>query len=123
MRNHKAGRLWSAARSRDRWTFRNRYLQRQRRRAPSAVKYPKLSTRGKLSKRAGMYPAEKLDVSAEEPKIGVFICHCGANIGSIVDVPSVVEYVVDPAQCGPYAQEQLFSCATNSAQEITDMVQ
>jgi heterodisulfide reductase subunit A2 len=26
------------------------------------------------------------------PKIGVYICHCGINIGSIVDVPAVVEY-------------------------------
>ncbi len=26
------------------------------------------------------------------PKIGVYICHCGINIGSVVDVPAVVEY-------------------------------
>jgi len=29
----------------------------------------------------------------EEPvRIGVFICHCGTNIGGFVDVPAVVEY-------------------------------
>ena len=27
------------------------------------------------------------------PKIGVYICHCGINIGSVVDVPAVIEYV------------------------------
>jgi heterodisulfide reductase subunit A len=27
-----------------------------------------------------------------EPKIGVYICHCGANIAGTVDVPKVVEY-------------------------------
>jgi heterodisulfide reductase subunit A len=27
-----------------------------------------------------------------EPKIGVYICHCGANIAGIVDVAKVVEY-------------------------------
>ena len=68
-----------------------------------------------------VYPPER-DVSLEEPRIGVFVCHCGANISSVVNVPSTVEY----AETLPnvvYAQEQLFSCATNSAQEITDLAQ
>ena len=56
----------------------------------------------------------------EEPRIGVFVCHCGANIGRIVDVPSTVEYAITLPNV-VYAQEQLFSCATNSAKEITDM--
>ena len=67
-----------------------------------------------------IYPPEK-DVSGEEAKIGVFVCHCGANIGSVVDVPSVVEYALTLPNV-VYAQEQLFSCATNSAREITDMI-
>ena len=75
--------------------------------------------RDKLT-RARLYPDEK-DVSGEEPRIGVFVCHCGANIGRVVDVPSVVEYSLTlPGVV--YAQEQLFSCATNSAQEITDKI-
>jgi heterodisulfide reductase subunit A len=67
-----------------------------------------------------VYPPEK-DVSDEEPRIGVFVCHCGANIGRVVDVPSAVEYALTLPNV-VYAQEQLFSCATNSAQEITDMI-
>ena len=74
--------------------------------------------RGKLAKER-IYPPER-DVSKEEPKIGVFVCHCGANIGRVVDVPSTVEYALTLPNV-VYAQEQLFSCATNSAQEITDM--
>jgi heterodisulfide reductase subunit A len=27
-----------------------------------------------------------------EPKIGVYVCHCGANIAGVVDVAQVVEY-------------------------------
>ena len=66
------------------------------------------------------YPEER-DVSGEEPRIGVFVCHCGANIGRVVDVPSAVEYALTlPGVV--YAQEQLFSCATNCAKEITDMI-
>ena len=75
--------------------------------------------RGNLS-RERTYPEEK-DVSKEEPRIGVFVCHCGANISRVIDVPDTVEY----CKKLPYvvhAQQQIFSCATNSAQEITDTI-
>ncbi|OPY76669.1 MAG: putative glutamate synthase (NADPH) small subunit [Syntrophorhabdus sp. PtaU1.Bin058] len=75
--------------------------------------------RGNLAKER-IYPPEK-DVSQEEPKIGVFVCHCGANIGRVVNVPETVEYCKTLPNV-VYAQEQLFSCATNSAKEITDMI-
>jgi len=75
--------------------------------------------RGKLTSEK-IYPPER-DVSEEEARVGVFVCHCGANIGSVVDVPSVVEYALTLPNV-VYAQEQLFSCATNSAKEITDMI-
>jgi len=74
--------------------------------------------RGDLSKER-LYPPER-DVSQEEPRVGVFVCHCGANIGRIVGVPSTVEYALTLPNV-VYAQEQLFSCATNSAQQISDL--
>jgi heterodisulfide reductase subunit A len=74
--------------------------------------------RGKLAKER-IYPPER-DVSKEEPRIGVFVCHCGANIGRVVNVPDTVEYCKTLPNV-VYAQEQLFSCATNCAKEITDM--
>jgi len=74
--------------------------------------------RGNLAKER-VYAAER-DVSKEEPRIGVFVCHCGANIGRIVNVPETVEYCKTLPNV-VYAQEQLFSCATNSAKEITDI--
>ncbi len=74
--------------------------------------------RGNLAKER-IYPPER-DVSHEEPRVGVFVCHCGANIGRIVNVPSAVEYALTLPHV-VHAQEQLFSCATNSAKQITDM--
>jgi len=74
--------------------------------------------RGNLA-RERMYPPER-DVSKEWPRIGVFVCHCGANIGRIVNVPEAVEYCKTLPNV-VYAQEQLFSCATNSAKEVTDI--
>jgi len=75
--------------------------------------------RGKLNTER-IYPPEK-DVSEEQARVGVFVCHCGANIGRVVDVPAVVEYckTLDNVV---HAQEQLFSCATDSAGSITDTI-
>jgi heterodisulfide reductase subunit A len=76
--------------------------------------------RGKLSQER-IYPPEK-DVSQEEVRVGVFVCHCGANIGRVVDVPAVVDYALTLDNV-VHAQEQLFSCATDSAGAITETIQ
>jgi len=76
--------------------------------------------RGELTKEK-IYPPEK-DVAGEEPRVGVFVCHCGANVGRVVDVPSTVEYALTLPHV-VHAQEQLFSCATNSVKEIADMIE
>ena len=39
----------------------------------------------------GELPPER-DVSGEEPRIGVFVCDCGTNIGGFIDVFQLVEY-------------------------------
>ncbi len=75
--------------------------------------------RGKLS-REREYPPER-DVSGEEPKVGVFVCHCGANIGRVVNVPSVVEYA-STLDNVVHAQESLFACSTENAQQISDAI-
>ncbi|MDI6791075.1 MAG: FAD-dependent oxidoreductase [Thermodesulfobacteriota bacterium] len=75
--------------------------------------------RWKLSKER-IYPPER-DVSDEEIRVGVFVCHCGANIGRVVDVPSVVEYALTLDHV-VHAQEDLFSCATDVAQKISSTI-
>jgi heterodisulfide reductase subunit A len=75
--------------------------------------------RGELA-RDRIYPAER-DVSKEAPKVGVFVCHCGANIGRVVDVPSVVEYA-STLDNVVYAQESLFACSTDNARQIANMI-
>jgi heterodisulfide reductase subunit A2 len=75
--------------------------------------------RGRLS-RDRVFPAEK-DVSQEEPKVGVFVCRCGANIGRVVDVPGLVEYSRTLGNV-VHAEESLFACATNTAQAISDTI-
>jgi heterodisulfide reductase subunit A len=75
--------------------------------------------RGDLA-RERIYPPER-DVSKEEPRVGVFVCHCGANIGRVVDVPSVVEYA-STLENVVHSQESLFACSTDNAQQIANTI-
>lgn len=61
------------------------------------------------------YPAEQ-DISGEEIRIGVFTCHCGINIGGVVDVPRVDKYT-DGMENVVYHSESMYSCSQD-AQEI-----
>ena len=75
--------------------------------------------RGRLSTER-VYPIER-DVTGEEPRVGVFVCHCGANIGRVLDVPAVVEYASGLDNV-VHAQESLFACSTDNAMQIADVI-
>ncbi len=77
------------------------------------------SRRGNLSKER-VYPAER-DVSEEEVRVGVFACHCGANIGRVVNIPSVVEYA-KTLNGVVHAEEGLFICSTDAAEKISNTI-
>ncbi len=77
------------------------------------------SRRSRLSKER-VYPAER-DVSEEEVKVGVFACHCGANIGRVVDIPSLVEYSLTLGNV-VHAEEGLFICSTDAAEQIANTI-
>jgi len=67
------------------------------------------------------YPSER-DVSKEEPRIGVFVCHCGINIGGVVNVSEVVEY----AKSLPYvvyAEANLYTCSQDTQKLIREKIQ
>ncbi len=66
------------------------------------------------------YPPER-DVSGEEPRIGVFVCHCGSNIGGYLDVPAVAEY----ARTLPgvvHAEANLYTCSQDSIKHIAEQI-
>jgi heterodisulfide reductase subunit A len=66
------------------------------------------------------YPTQR-DVSKEEPRIGVFVCHCGINIGGVVNVPAVVEY----AKTLPnvvYAEANLYTCSQDTQKLIAEKI-
>ena len=70
--------------------------------------------------RPKIYPKE-IDVRGQEPRVGVFICHCGTNIGGVVDVPGVVEY----ARTLPgvvYAERNLYTCSNDTQERIKAII-
>jgi len=67
------------------------------------------------------YPPER-DITHEEPRIGVFVCHCGINIAGVVDVAAVARY----AQTLPgvlYADHYTFTCATDSLDKMRQVIE
>jgi len=66
------------------------------------------------------YPPER-DVSLEEPRIGVFICHCGINIGGIVNVPEIVEYAKKLPNV-VYAEANLYTCSQDTQEIIREKI-
>ncbi|MCX6664701.1 MAG: CoB--CoM heterodisulfide reductase iron-sulfur subunit A family protein [Euryarchaeota archaeon] len=66
------------------------------------------------------YPLER-SVEEEMPRIGVFICHCGINIGGVLDIDALVtstkslENVV-------YVDANLYSCSEDTQKKIVDAI-
>ncbi len=75
--------------------------------------------RGKLTVAKKLPP--EIEVSDKEPRVGVFVCHCGTNIGGIVNVPEVVEY----AKTLPsvvYAEHNLYTCSQDTQRTIREKI-
>jgi len=66
------------------------------------------------------YPPER-SVEGEEPRVGVFICHCGINIGGVLNVPSVVEYTKTLPSVA-YAEENLYTCSQDTQERMKEKI-
>jgi heterodisulfide reductase subunit A len=83
--------------------------------AASAASSQLAAVRGTLVQEK-TYPKEQ-EVTAQIPRVGVFVCDCGVNIGGVVRVPEVVEY----AKTLPYvvhSEENLFSCSQDAQDNL-----
>ena len=66
------------------------------------------------------YPQEH-DITDEEPRIGIFVCHCGMNIASVVNVEQVVEAVRNLPDV-VFATDSMFTCSDTSLVNIKEMI-
>ncbi len=62
------------------------------------------------------YPPE-IDVTGQEPRVGIFVCQCGKNIGGIVDVPEVLEYAKTLPEV-VHVEDNLYTCSQDTQELI-----
>jgi len=64
---------------------------------------------------------EQIDVVGEPPRVGVFVCQCGINIGGVVNVPEVREY----ARTLPgvvYVEDNLYTCSQDTQVKMAEVI-
>jgi heterodisulfide reductase subunit A len=54
-------------------------------------------------------------------RVGVFVCHCGTNIGGVVNVPAVVEYA-RTLPCVEHAEDNLYTCSEDGLSSIRNKI-
>jgi heterodisulfide reductase subunit A-like polyferredoxin len=77
------------------------------------------TARGTMTRTKELPP--ELDFSGEKPRIGVFVCNCGINIGGIADVPAVREY----ARTLPFVvhvEDNLFTCSQDTQDKMKQVI-
>ena len=65
---------------------------------------------------------EAREVAEEQPRVGVFVCNCGINIGGVVDVPDVAEYARTLPDVA-FVQENLFTCSADTQAQIIQAIE
>ena len=58
---------------------------------------------------------------SEEPRVGVFICHCGLNIAGVIDVRALTEYAETLPHVA-YAEHNPYTCADPGQEGIKKAV-
>jgi len=70
--------------------------------------------------RTKTYPPER-DITDEPPRVGVFICHCGSNIASVVDVERVVKRTREVPHV-VVAENNTYTCADDTQKHIKEQI-
>jgi heterodisulfide reductase subunit A-like polyferredoxin len=64
----------------------------------------------------------EIDITGQEPRVGVFVCNCGINIGGVINVPVLTEYTATlPGVV--LADQNLFTCSADTQDKILAAIQ
>jgi heterodisulfide reductase subunit A-like polyferredoxin len=66
------------------------------------------------------YPPE-VDVKDQAPRIGVFVCNCGINIGGVVNVPKVRDYARTLKDV-VHVEDNLYTCSQDTQAKIRESI-
>ncbi len=67
------------------------------------------------------FPPEK-DISGAEPRIGVFVCHCGSNIGGVIDCGKVAEYAAKLRNV-VFSTDLMYTCSPDGLATIKEKIE
>ncbi len=65
---------------------------------------------------------EKIEMP-EQPRVGVFVCHCGTNIAGVVDVKDVAKYAGEKINDVVYAVDSKYMCSEPGQKEIIEAIE
>jgi heterodisulfide reductase subunit A len=60
---------------------------------------------------------EKEENGSDKPRVGVFICHCGSNIGGLIDCKKLAEYAGTLPEVVHF-EDNLYTCSENGLNAI-----
>lgn len=63
----------------------------------------------------------EIDVRGQDPRIGVFVCHCGTNIAQTVDVKKVSAKMAKEENV-VYSDDLMYACAPDGQEKIKELV-
>ncbi|WP_419175123.1 FAD-dependent oxidoreductase [Desulfosediminicola sp.] len=64
---------------------------------------------------------DEIDVTGDEPRVGVFVCHCGVNIAGTVDVQHVAEESAKE-QNVVHSETIIYACAPDGQAKVKDII-
>ncbi|HEX5950031.1 MAG TPA: FAD-dependent oxidoreductase, partial [Actinomycetota bacterium] len=66
------------------------------------------------------YPPER-SIAGEEPRVGVFVCHCGSNIAGVIDVEDAADYAkgLRGVVC---SRDTMYACSSDALALIKEQV-
>jgi len=63
----------------------------------------------------------EIDVAGQAPRVGVFVCNCGINIGGVINVPVLTEYAATlPGVV--FSDQNLFTCSADTQDKILNAI-
>jgi heterodisulfide reductase subunit A2 len=89
--------------------------------AAASAASSKLAAARKTLVKEKVFPPER-DVLGDPPRIGVFICHCGLNIGGIVRIQEVVDYV-KTLPFVEFVDQNLFTCSQDTQTKMVEVIE
>ena len=75
--------------------------------------------RWRLTRTKEVPPEKPVDDLA--PRVGVFVCNCGINIGGVADVPAIRDYAATLPHV-VHVEDNLFTCSQDSQDQLIAMI-